>query len=76
MDRRGGTTEKSRDLFGDAPVRLARNPIVLAQDPPELKAAKALSAQMRRQSTRREKKEVAHMICLNLISMLRQGARR
>jgi hypothetical protein len=53
-----------------------RNPIVLPKTPPELKAARALSAQMRGKLARREKQKIAHLICLNLISMLRQGARR
>ena len=67
------------DLFGERPVRLPRNPIALPQEPAELKAAKALAAQMRHKRTRRDKKQVAHLICLNLISMLRNkqdGARR
>lgn len=76
MEDRGSTTVTSPDLFGESPIRLPRNPIVLHREPPELKAAKALSAQLRHKRNRREKQQVAHLICLNLISMLRQGARR
>lgn len=76
MEVRGSTTVTSPDLFGESPIRLPRNPVVLRREPPELKAAKALSAQLRHKRNRREKQQVAHLICLNLISMLRQGARR
>lgn len=64
------------DLFGDQPCRMPRNPIVLPKAPPELRAARALSAQMCGKLARHEKQKIAHLICLNLISMLRQGARR
>ena len=70
------TAERSRDLFGESPVRLPRDPITLPKEPPELKAARALAAQIRHKRTRRDKQQVAHLICLNLISMLRQGGAR
>lgn len=70
------TAELSRDLFGDSPRRLPRTPPAVRQEPAELRAARALAAQIRHKRTRRDKQQVAHLICLNLISMLRQGARR
>lgn len=70
------TAGSSRDLFGESPVRLPRNPIALHKEPPELRAARALAAQIRHKRTRRDKQQVAHLICLNLISMLRQGGAR
>ena len=80
MDERRSTTDeipgKIPDLFGERPVRLPRNPIALPSEPPELKAAKALSAQLRHKRSRRDKQQVAHQICLNLISMLKQGGAR
>jgi hypothetical protein len=75
MDR-AKMNEPAADLFGERPVRLRRSSIGVAKEPPELAAAKALCAQLRRKRTRRDKQQVAHMICLNLISMLRHGARR
>lgn len=72
----GNTAESSRDLFGESPVRLPRSRIALPREPAELKVARALAAQLRHKRTRRDKQQVAHLICLNLISMLRQGARR
>ena len=75
-DRSQGTN----DLFGDRPVRLrggmTSSEIRLASEPAELRAAKALAAKMRTKRSRREKKEVAHLICLNLISMLKHGGAR
>lgn len=79
MGERKRMSDPSGDLFGDRPIRLPRNPIALASEPPELKAAKALSQQIRSKRTRRDKQQVAHLICLNLISMLkhhRPGDRR
>lgn len=77
MDDRTRTENPIGDLFGDRPIRLhsdqSPNPIAL---PPELKAAKALSAQMRLKRSRRDKRQVVHLICLNLITMLKHGARR
>jgi hypothetical protein len=70
------TAELSRDLFGDSPRRLPRTAAAPRKEPAELKAARALAAQIRHKRTRRDKQQVAHLICLNLISMLRQGARR
>ena len=70
----------TNDLFGDRPVRLrggmASSEIRLASEPAELRAAKALAAKMRTKRSRREKKVVAHLICLNLISMLKHGGAR
>jgi hypothetical protein len=42
----------------------------------ELKVAGALCRQMRRKSARREKQRIAHLICLNLVSLLKAGRAR
>jgi len=80
MDDRKRTHNPTADLFGDRPVRLrgdlSPNPIALPAEPAELRAARALSAQMRLKRSRRDKRQVAHLICLNLITMLKHGARR
>ena len=75
MENRSSTTEIAPDLFGANPVRLPRGKVLRREEPPELKAARALSAQMPHKRNRREKQQVAHLICLNLISLLRHGAR-
>lgn len=81
MDKRARTSPRIGDLFGEPPVEPPRrvpspDPIVLPVEPPELRAARVLSAEMRNKRTRRDKKQVAHLICLNLITMLKHGARR
>lgn len=65
------TAGSSGDLFGKLSV--ARNaPIARRRLPPELTAARVLCRQLRRKEATREKQRIAHLICLNLLSMLRQ----
>lgn len=70
------TDEISQDLFEDPPATRRPDSIVLNPPPAELRAARVLSQQLHRQKTRREKKRIAHLICLNLISMLRHRPER
>jgi hypothetical protein len=70
------TDEVSEDLFGDPPGNRRHNPILLDQAPSELKAARALCRELRRQNSRHEKRRITHLICLNLITMLRHGPGR
>lgn len=58
------------DLFGKRPV-LRNDPAPTRRTPPELTAARVLCRQLRRQKTPHEKQRIAHLICLNLLSMLR-----
>jgi hypothetical protein len=44
--------------------------------PSELAHARALCVQLRRRQPLPDKQRIAHLICLNLISMLEHGARR
>ena len=66
---------KSGDLFGDSPIperiRSSR-PIPAA----ELMSARVLCRQFRHQQARPDKQRIAHLICLNLQSMLKREARR
>jgi hypothetical protein len=39
---------------------------------PELMAARALCRQLRREKARPEKQRIAHLICLNLVTMLKR----
>ena len=68
--------EPSSDLLGDVPARQSRKRVVRRQAPSELVSARALCAQLRRKQPRPDKQRIAHLICLNLISMLERGARR
>lgn len=42
--------------------------------PPEWVAARVLCRQLRRKQAPREKQRIAHLICLNLLSLLRHGS--
>jgi hypothetical protein len=65
------TTEKSGDLFGNMPYR--RHGPVVKPAPPELITARVLCRQLRRKQAPRDKQRIAHLICLNLLSMLRHS---
>lgn len=67
------TTGQSGDLFGKKPFTRSA-PLVKRRLPPELTAARVLCRQLRRQQTPREKRRIAHLIFLNLLSMLRHGS--
>lgn len=66
---------ESGDLFGDAPIpgpeRLVKPGLA-----PELTSARVLCRQLRRKQARPDKKRIAHLICLNLLSMLRHDSQR
>ncbi|MGP1680609.1 MAG: hypothetical protein ACTS6J_26080, partial [Burkholderiales bacterium] len=68
-----GAPGQSGDLFGELPVprRDAASKHTLASN---MKAARVLCRQLRRRQARPEKQRIAHLICLSLLSMLRQGA--
>ena len=66
---------KSGDLFGDAPV-LGREAPIEPRAAPQLATARVLCRQLRHQQARPDKKRIAHLICLNLLSMLKHDAQR
>jgi hypothetical protein len=70
------STIESEDLFGDPGTNRRPGSILLDQTPSELKAARALCRELRRNESRHEKRRIAHLICLNLITMLRHGPGR
>ena len=63
------------DLFGNASGQRARTAAHRRQ-PLELKVAGALCRQLRRRSARHEKQRIAHLICLNLVALLKSRAGR
>lgn len=70
-----GAAGESGDLFGDAPV-LGRDRSIKPAFAPELKTARVLCRELRRKQARPDKQRIAHLICLNLLSMLRQDSHR
>jgi hypothetical protein len=61
---------QSGDLFG-APLIASRSTLVRRKLPLELKVAGLLCRQIRRQPAPRDKRRIAHLICLNLLAMLK-----
>jgi hypothetical protein len=72
MENVKSTAGQSGDLFGvKSFARYA--PPIKRKLPPELTVARVLCRQLRRKQTPREKQRIAHLICLNLLSMLRHS---
>jgi hypothetical protein len=74
MANRAVAIGKSGDLFGDAPAPIGHERIVRHRMPTELRAARALCVRLRDEQAIPEKHRITHLICLNLIAMLRHGA--
>ena len=70
-----GSNEESGDLFGGKPVP-RRALAIKRRLVPELTAARVLCRQLQRKQSRPDKQRIAHLICLNLLSMLRQNSQR
>jgi len=66
-----GTTEESGNLFAEKPVP-RRNPVIKRRLAPELAAARVLCHQLRHKRARPDKARIAHLICLNLMAILKQ----
>ena len=66
---------ESGDLFGEKPIP-RRGPAIKRRPAPELAVARALCRQLLRKQATPEKKRIAHLICLNLVSMLKQSSQR
>jgi hypothetical protein len=73
MEKFISTTKESGDLFEKMPIPRS-GPVVKGRLGPELTAARALCRQLRRKQTSQDKQRIAHLICLNLLSMLRHGS--
>jgi hypothetical protein len=67
--------EESGDLFGEKPA-LRRGTAVKRRTAPELQVARALCRQILRKQAKPDKKRIAHLICLNLVSMLKHGSQQ
>lgn len=66
-----GVTGESGDLFGEMPIP-RRDAVSKRSFAPALTTARVLCRQLRHKRARPDKQRIAHLICLNLLSMLRQ----
>ena len=73
MENLLSTAGTSGDLFVKMPFP-RRDPVIKAKHPPELTTARVLCRQLQRKQAPRDKQRIAHLICLNLLSMLRHGS--
>jgi len=72
MKHSHSTVDDTEDLFGPKPI--LRSEIAVPDlPPPELAAARSLCRQLRRTAVVKDKQRIAHLICLNLMQMLRHG---
>ncbi len=67
-----GATGESGDLFGEMPVP-RRDAATKRSFAPALTTARVLCRQLRHKRARPDKQRIAHLICLNLLSMLRHS---
>jgi len=70
-----GVPGESGDLFGESPIP-RRDGAAKRNAMPEIKTARVLCRQLRHKQPRPEKQRIAHLICLSLLSMLRQRSQR
>ena len=70
-----GVTGESGDLFGEMPIP-RRDTVTKRSFAPALTTARVLCRQLRHKRARPDKLRIAHLICLNLLSMLRHDSRR
>ena len=70
-----GVTGECGDLFGETPI-LRRNTVTDKPGfAPALSTARVLCRELRHKRARPDKQRIAHLICLSLLSMLKQGSR-
>ena len=70
-----GAAGESGDLFGEMPIR-RRDAVTKRSFAPAIKTARVLCRQLRHKQARPEKQRIAHLICLNLLSMLTHPSQR
>ncbi len=70
-----GANGESGDLFDEKPIP-RREDVARHNPAPALKTARVLCRQLRQKKPRPDKQRIAHLICLNLLSMLRHSPQR
>lgn len=69
------TTAEPGDLFATKPTP-SRSPAIKRRLVPELTAARVLCHQLRRKRASAEKKRIVHLICLNLLAILKRRSQQ
>jgi len=72
LEARGSTSGQHQDLFSHRPAPAVRARKTRAA--PELAAARVLSNQLKRKRVSTEKKRIIHLICLNLVALLKRSS--
>lgn len=70
-----GAAGESGDLFGETPIP-GREAVIKRKSARELMTARVLCRQLRHKQARPDKKRIAHLICLNLLSMLKHDSQQ
>lgn len=70
-----GASQETGDLFGEMPI-LRRDTVTKPGFAPAIKTARVLCRELRHKQARPEKQRIAHLICLNLLSMLTRNSRQ
>lgn len=70
-----GANGESGDLFGEIPIP-RREAVTKRSLAPALTTARVLCRELRHKRARPDKQRIAHLICLNLLSMLRHNSQR
>lgn len=70
-----GAAGESGDLFGDMPIP-RRHAVTKPRFTPAIKTARVLCRELRHKQARPDKQRIAHLICLNLLSMLTRNTRQ
>jgi len=69
-----GASGESRDLFSSRPAPSARARTM--RTAPEITAARVLCNQLKRKRVSAEKKRIIHLICLNLVAILKRKSQQ
>jgi hypothetical protein len=67
--------ETSRDVFAEQPIPRG-SPVARRRPSPELATARVLCRRLQGTKLAVEKRRIAHLICLHLVTMLRHGPQR
>ena len=67
-----GATGESGDLFGEMPIP-RHDAVTKRSFAPAIKTARVLCRELRHKQARPDKQRIAHLICLNLLSMLKHN---